>query len=243
MYKEALKFYEPLQRLPDHNDSIYFTNLASCYEAGGLYTSAIECYQAALVYDATNTDAQFQLAVLCKERGIPNTALVESNDADFAETSVWQQSKNNKKTTAIGYLSEVSPTKRSSFTMIAPRPSLRNMKQAATERTLRERAKDKDSYALLILMQNLADQVRNGDVDSTSQWMTAAKQLIDTFQAERVFFPYDKYMRFYGYTKEARKKSLNSKLELGSRGDFMTTGPQNLPSSQFNHIESFSKAN
>lgn len=216
--------------------------MASCYEAGGFYTNAIECYQAALVYDPTNTDAQFQLAVLCKERGIPNTALAESNDADFAQTSVWQQPKNNK-TTAIGYLGDVSPTKRSSFTMIAPRPSLRNMKQAATERTLRENAKDKDSYALLILMQTLAEQVRNGDVVSTSQWMTAAKQLIETFQAERVFFPYDKYMRFFGYTKEARKKSLNSKLELGSRGDFMTTGPQNLPSGQFNHIESFSKAN
>lgn len=238
-----MKFYEPLQRLPNNRDSLYFTNLASCYEAGGSFTNAIECYQAALVYDSTNTDAQFQLAVLCKERGIPNTAFVESNDAVSAGTSVWQQFKKTKKTTAIRQPSEVSPTKQSSFTMIAPRPSLRNMKQAATERTLREKAKDKDSYALLILMQTLAEQVRNGDVDSSSQWMTAAKQLIETFQAERVFFPYDKYMRFYGYTKEARKKSLKSKVELGSRGSFMTTDPQNPYPGQFTHIESLLKAN
>ena len=243
LFEEALKFYEPLQQLTDETDSLYFSNMATCYEAGGLYAKAVECYQAVLLHDSTNTDAQLQLALLCQELNIPNQAPRELTDTVSTETHVWQQSKKSKKVTTAGQLDKVSPMHRSSFTMIAPRPSLRSMKQAATERLQREKAKDKDSQALFIRMQTLVERVRVGEVDSISQWMAAAKQLIETFQSERSFFPYDKYMRFFGYTKEARRKSVNSKFESDARDDFMTSDQQESGSGEFTQQTSYREAN
>lgn len=220
-------------------DSSYFTSMATCYEAGGLYTKAVECYQTALVHDSTNTDAQLQLAVLCQELGIPNVAPVKSNDVVSARTPAWQQSKKSNRLASSGELCETFAIKRSPFAMIAPRPPFRNLNQAAIERTLREKAEEKDSYALFTRMETLIEEVRKGDVDSRAQWMAAAKQLIENFQSARVFYPCEKYMRFYGYTKEARRKSLNSKFELGSRGDLMTTNQHDSCSGEFTRIKTF----
>lgn len=223
LFEEALKFYEPLQHLPDGRDSSYFTSIAACYEASGLYVKAVECYQTALVHNSKNTDAQVQLAVLCRELGIPNVAPVESTDAVSTRTATWQQSKKSNRSTTGGELGEASTIKRCSLAMIAPRPSFRNSRQSATERTLREKVEERDSFTLFTRMETLVEQARAGNADCRAQWMAAAKQLIEAFQSERVFFPYEKYMRFYGYTKEARKKSLNSKFDLGSREEITTT--------------------
>jgi general transcription factor 3C polypeptide 3 (transcription factor C subunit 4) len=224
LFDKALEFYEPLQQILDYNDSSYFSDMAFCYRERGLDSKAIDCYRAALVNDSKNLDARRQLALLCQNLCVPNIAPWESVDVVSSRSSVGQQSK---KITTIGQLREGSPMKqRSSFTMITPRQPLRSIKHATSEKTLREKAKDKDSYALYLCMHTLVEQVRLGDVDSRSQWMAAAKQLIENFRTQRVFYPCEKYMRFYGYTKEARKLSLNSKLELGSRGDFITPGRQ-----------------
>lgn len=197
--------------------------MATCYEASGIYKEATQCYQTALVYNSANTDAQLQLAVLCQELGIPNLAPVESNDEISAQTPAWQRSKNPTRYKSAGDLGEALSTTRYPLVMIAPRPLFRKSKQVAIEGTIREEEEERDSYALFARMENLTEQVRRGDPGSRAQWMSAAKQLIEIFQSERAFFPYEKYMRFYGYTKEARKKSLNSKFEIGLRENLTTT--------------------
>ena len=218
-----MKFYEPLKHLPNGQDSLYYTSMATCYEASGLYKEAVECYQAALAHNSANTDAQAQLAVLCQELGIPNLAPVEANDDISARDPARQQPKKSNRLIVGGELGEALTVKRSPLAMIAPRPSFRNLKKTTIERIIRKKAEERDSYALFSRMETLADQARDGDPDSRAQWMSAAKQMIEIFQSERAFFPYEKYMRFYGYTKEARKKSLNSKLIIGSREDLTIT--------------------
>jgi general transcription factor 3C polypeptide 3 (transcription factor C subunit 4) len=212
----------------DYGDSSYCVNMAICYKAGGLNTKAMECYQAALGHDTTNSDARLQLALLCQELGIPNRSPLEPSNVVSTRTKVWQQAK---KIMAVGQPDDISTSSRSSFAMIAPRPPPRIINHAAAERALREKAKDKDAITLFIRMQTLVEQARNGDVDSRSEWMTAAKVLIESFQSERVFFPYEKYMRFFGYSREARKQSFNSKLDIGriNRGLMAADGQTSWP--------------
>ena len=38
-------------------------------------------------------------------------------------------------------------------------------------------------------------------------WSEATKLLLQTFSEEKVFYPTEKYMRFYGYSREARALS------------------------------------
>lgn len=219
-----MKFYEPLQHLPNRQDSSYFTSMATCYEASGLYKDAVEYYQTALFHNSSNTDAQIQLAMLCQELGIPNLAHTESNDDISDRIPAWQQSKKSNRLRFGGELGEALAMKRAPLTMIAPRQSFRKSKKVRMVREIREQAEERDSCALFSRMETLAERAREGDPHSRAQWMSAAKQLIDTFQSERAFFPYEKHMRFRGYTKEARKKSLNAKFEIGSRGDLAANG-------------------
>lgn len=219
-----MKFYEPLQHLPSAQDSSYFTSMAACYEASGLYEDAVESYQTALVHNSANADAQIQLAILCQERGIPNLASVESNDETPARIPPWQRSQKSNGFKFGGELSEALALKQAPLTMITPRPPFRNSKKVSMVREVREQAEERDLYALVNRMEILAERAGEGDCDSRAEWMSAAKQLIDIFQSERAFFPNEKYMRFYGYTKEARKKSLNAKYEIGSREDLAATG-------------------
>lgn len=186
--------------------------MAICYKAGGLNTNAMECYQAALGHDTTNWDAKLQLALLCQELGVPNEAPLKPSTLISTRTKVWQQGKKNMPIEQPG---DISSSNRPSFAMIVPRPPLRSINHAATERALREEAKDKEALSLFIRMQTLVGQAQNEGFDTGSEWMTAAKLLIESFQSERVFFPYERYMRFYGYTREARKQSFNSKLDVG----------------------------
>lgn len=219
-----MKFYEPMQHLPNTHDSSYFTSMAVCYEASGLYKDAAESYQTALVHNSANTHAQTQLAVLCQELGIPNLARVESNDDIPARIPAWRQSQKSNKMRFSSELSEALTMQQPPLTMIAPRPTFRKLKKVSIVREIREQAKGRDCYALFNRMETLAERAREGDPDSRAEWMSAAKQLIDIFQSERAFFPNEKYMRFYGYTKEARRRSLNAKYEIGSREDLAATG-------------------
>lgn len=234
LFEEALNFYEALQHVPDGRDSSYFTNMATCYEASGLYIKAIECYQSALAHDSTNTGAKLQLAVLCQELDVPYVIPVEPKDVLPKQTPSRQQFRKSKRLTFGGELGEAATSRRSPLAMIAPRPSLRNSKQATAKTQSGQKADEGGLYTLFTRMESLVGQAREGDADSRAMWMADAKQLIEIFQSERAFFPYEKYMRFYGYTKEARKKSLNSKLGLGSREDRMTTGQRDSYSGEFN---------
>lgn len=207
--------------------------MATSYEASGLYKEAVECYQAALVHNSANTDAQAQLDVLCQELGIPNLAPVESNDDISARDPARQQPKKTNRLKFGGGLGEALAVKRSPLAMIAPRPSFRNLKNVTIERIIREKAEERDFCALFTRIETLAEQARDGNPDSRAQWMSAAKQMIETFQSERAFFPYEKHMRFYGYTKEARKKSLNSKFIIGSKEDLTIAGQDDSYSGEF----------
>lgn len=97
--------------------------------------------------------------------------------------------------------------------MIAPRLRRRLTKTAVLDREIEEKIKNDNSSILFKRMQTLIGEARTEGIESRSQWMESAKLLIEDFQSEKVFFPSERFMRFYGFSKEARKKSMTSKNE------------------------------
>jgi general transcription factor 3C polypeptide 3 (transcription factor C subunit 4) len=57
------------------------------------------------------------------------------------------------------------------------------------------------------------EQMREGDSDSTMLWMEAAEDLIDDFRGFKLFYPWENYMRFIGYSVTSRRKA-ETKLEM-----------------------------
>lgn len=203
MLTESLKFYEPLKQLNSCTDVSFLENMAACYRAVGQTKLAIGCYQNIIDSNNSSVEAEHQLVGLCEEYGIDRatvtgTALVLGKTPDPKQI----------------YITE-APNKDinlQSFAMITPRTSRTPAKDTRmSQKLLREQAKAEDAHTLFLRMQKVKETAQEGDLGHKFQWMLAAKTLIQDFQSEKLFFPYDRYVRFYGYSKEARKKSLNMK--------------------------------
>lgn len=189
-------------------DTSYVSGLASCYRALGLNTEAMFCYETALNSDETSTDAQLQLAKIHEGLTISDRAGANGKGLVF-EHAV--KPRRPGKVVIPKRLNMVSASDSAPFSMIVPKLARRPIKDNALEKSMKEQAKAEEAYTLLLQMQKIKETAQNGDLGHKFQWMLAAKTLIQDFQSERLFFPFDKYVRFYGYSKEARKKALNTK--------------------------------
>lgn len=183
--------------------------MASCYQAVGLSTEAMDCYQIIIENDEDSTDAQNKLKIICKELGISDRASLNENISATNRTpKTYIYPKIGIRQQAVSS----TPSDSTSFSMLAPRLACRPpVRDIALEKSIREQTKLEDTSTLLLQMQNIKETTGDGGLAREFQWMWAAKTLIQDFQSERLFFPFDKYMKFYGYSKEDRKKSLNTK--------------------------------
>lgn len=212
-------------------DTSYISGLAFCYRALGLSTEGIDCYETAINCDETSTDAQLQMVKT-------NEELSSSGKADRnGKGPLFDDALNLKlsgKVVTPKRLSMASASDSAPFSMIVPRLARRPIKDITLEKSVREQTKAEDAYTLLLQMKKIKETAQNGDLGRNFQWMLAAKTLIQDFQSERLFFPFDKYVKFYGYSKEARKKALNTKAvqalqaaEAASRRFCMSSGRSN----------------
>lgn len=189
-------------------DTSYIAGLACCYRAIGLSTEAVDCYAAVNNSDETRTDAQLQTVIIHEELIISDRAGANGKGLVFDDVL---KAKRPGKVVIPKPLSITSASDSAPFSMIVPRLARRPIKDIVLEKSMKGQMKTEDACTLLLQMQKIKETAQNGDLGHQFQWMLAAKTLIQDFQSERLFFPFDKYVRFYGYSKEARKKALNSK--------------------------------
>ena len=76
------------------------------------------------------------------------------------------------------------------------------------QRRENERIRDESVRALYKKYQYLRPKVRAGDERVLADWMECSSDLIDDFRNSRVFYPYDKHIKFLGYSPAARKRAL-----------------------------------
>lgn len=175
--------------------------MAACYRAVGRNKLAVSCYQNIIDSNNSSEDAELQLVVLCEELGI-DRAFVTKKAKDMCKSRDSNQASAEE-------TPDVELNLRN-FAMITPRISRPPAKDIrASQKSIREQAKAEDAHTLFLRMRKVKETAQEGDLGHKFQWMLAAKTLIQDFQSEKLFFPYDRYVRFYGYSQEARKKSLN----------------------------------
>lgn len=175
--------------------------MAACYRAAGRNKLAVSCYQNIIDSNNGNEDAELQLVVLCEELGIDRASVTRK------AKDVCKSRDPNQTSTAEAPDDDLNLR---SFAMLTPRISRPPAKEIrASQKSIREQAKAEDAHTLFLRMRKVKETAQEGDLGHKFQWMLAAKTLIQDFQSEKLFFPYDRYVRFYGYSQAARKKSLN----------------------------------
>lgn len=210
LYNEALKYYEPLREVEDYVDSSYFTNLAFCYREVGFRAEAEECYQKVMDHGSDGVDLRPQLIAMCREYGPSDrcTRILEQLSLAAAHRTDHPEDIGS----ARGVDAAACPSTCSS-TMLASR-SKPISKISAEEKSKRlqqqqQREHDRDSrlYGHFLRLERSAGNARLGNAHARAEWMAAAKHLIQDFRSNSIFYPTDKYMRFLGYSSEARARS------------------------------------
>lgn len=211
-HHEALRFYEPLQQVRDYTDTSFFIAMASCYRAIGLVAEAEDCYQTIIEHDEGNVEARVHLAKMFEELGMPEQAFIYVNEViELGRQAMEPTRKDGSAKAAIP--AEVDSAMPTMLARAISRPGTRKSTVSldAVERDILERNRDDNVRMLLIQLLGLQEQMLAGDEESTTHWLHAARGLIMDFRSNKLFFPWDKYIKFYGYSKEARRKALKAK--------------------------------
>lgn len=207
-FHEALRYYEPVQQISEYADATLFMEMASCYKAVGLGVEAENYYKIIVDSDKGNPEAQGGLLEMGEEpststKGVRATDEVVSVRQRKARKRVVdkdpKQPRNVKTLPSLG------------TTMLAPRLAPQSAKRIARKK---EEAREEDVNALFQRRVTLTEQARNGDESSKTERMAITKTLIQEFQDNKVFYPFDKHHKFYGYSREARSLAARPKHEL-----------------------------
>jgi len=196
----------------DYTDTSFFTAMAKCYRAIGLVAEAEDCYQTIIEHDEKNVEARVHLAKMFEELGMPEQAFTYVNEVILLGRQDMEPTKKDSYVVAaaVADVDSVMPT------MLARRISRPGARKPTTsinvaEKEALERTRDNNIRMLHLRLLGLQGQMLAGDEESTAQWLDAARSLILDFRSNKLFFPWDKYVKFYGYSKEARRKALKPK--------------------------------
>ncbi|KAI9851300.1 MAG: transcription factor TFIIIC subunit tfc4 [Thelocarpon superellum] len=207
-HHEALKFLEPLQQIDGYPDAQLYLQMATSYRGIDLPEKSELCYKTVIEHDERNIEARVHLARLYEELDMPEEAFTLANevlqltqqDGDTPDTRSRAGHRAGARTGAL----LPTASKASQRTPRKPR-------MTAEETEEREAARVEAMQMQHAQVQSLQDQMRAGDESATIDWMRGSKVLVQEFRSARVFFPWDKYVRFLGYSREARKRALKSK--------------------------------
>jgi general transcription factor 3C polypeptide 3 (transcription factor C subunit 4) len=205
LYHEALRFYEPLQQVKDYTDTSFFAAMAKCYRAVGLVTEAEDCYQTIIEHDEENVDARVQLAKMFEELGMPEQAFTYATEVMLLGRQHMDPSKKVRIATGAA-VTEADSTTPTMLSHRTSRPGARKLKTnlSITDKVDLERTRNDTIRILHLHFLELREAMLAGNNDSTLQWLDAARGLILDFKSNKIFFPWDKYIKFQGYSKEAR---------------------------------------
>lgn len=188
--------------------------------------TAEECYEAIVENSANSIDIRPQLRKLCKEHGSSERSERLLLKLSLAAASRWKRPGG---TSAAEVNDELMDPTSSSSTMLASRP-LASAKVSALEkgrrlREQRQREHDRENtmYSRYLHLQDSTAGARLGEEPARSDWKSAAKFLTQDFRSTSVFYPPEKYMKFCGYTSEARARSAAAKPSLANTGTNIDT--------------------
>ena len=220
--------------------------MAFCYQETGLRAEAEDCYQTVVENGDHSIDIRPQLIAMCKEHGSSERSSKILKQLSVAAN---ERLKRSGETTAARENDQAVDPSSPSATMLASRPKA-FFKPSALERGKRlreqeQRERDRESrmYGHFLHLQASIEKSRLGDELAKLEWKSAAKTLIQDFRSNSIFYPTDKYMRFFGYTSEARARSAATKPnQATTETQDVNVDPEHL-SCRFIYRESHENAN
>jgi general transcription factor 3C polypeptide 3 (transcription factor C subunit 4) len=190
-----------LKDVSNQEDASLHLQMGKCYLNGKHNREAEESFQMAITVDQDNIDARVQLAKMYEDLDEQEQAFIYVNE--IMNLRRVQSSKNKQR-----QLSGDMPASNDTLMPPTARPkSYYKPKRLinAEERQRQESAtadRLQEQYSVMRLERS---GMRIGEAGPTMAWMEAAADLIEDFRGFKTFYPWDKYVRFLGYTAGAAR--------------------------------------
>jgi general transcription factor 3C polypeptide 3 (transcription factor C subunit 4) len=202
LFDEALEFYRALWAENELEDEKLPLQMGKCHMRRGEHKEAEESFQAALAIDQDNIDARIQLAKLYEEVDEQEQAFIYINEVmkiKRAERRRKQQMNTDENSQELN--STLMPSNMRPKSYYRSRRLINAEERRKQEVAVAERLQEQ--YAI---MRRERESMRAGDAEASMAWMNAAAELIDDFRGFKTFYPWDKYVRFLGYTATVNRE-------------------------------------
>jgi len=237
-FKEALRFYEPLQKAQRVLEVDLSKTIALCYSRIREPAKAIECWESIIRSEPANVEVMMELAKAYEAAGNatkayehlaqvmrlgrrdviqrsglklqpptidpygrplePGTAIVADTDPDnVPENAIASSSEDDAEGSRPEAIVRKKPRK--------PRAETKKSRGQITK----ERMSQQKQYLLSLFERNeeIKPDMRDGDEEAENEWMQNAQILTEAFRQEKIFFPSERYIKFLGYSAEARRRA------------------------------------
>ncbi|CAD6499504.1 BgTH12-03616 [Blumeria graminis f. sp. triticale] len=193
-YENALSYYHPLAKMPEETDSWLLIDIGRCYLHLGNDSDAEKYFVAALNEDNDNIDARMELARIFERLGRMEEAFNLVNQA--------MQLRRNGYSVEGCHDGHGRDAEAKLRRMRKPRPS--TSKASKSSVYMDEVTRAEHLKAQLNVLTEELDGMRSGNPKSLFAWMAAAKDLTDDFRGFKTFYPWDKFIKFIGYSGNSR---------------------------------------
>jgi general transcription factor 3C polypeptide 3 (transcription factor C subunit 4) len=211
LYQDALAFYQSLKRHPSLVTPLLYIEMGKCFQGSGLGFKAEDCFQMAIQMDDDNVEARMELAKMYEHLGEQEQAFIYVNEVMSIKRSQNTRyrpgRKLGRKQDRIDGPQEGSNETKSDLSMMPTRiPRTYKPRRLAdpAEKLKDETARAEQLQSQYYIMRKEHQGMRNGDGRATNDWMDAARDLTDDFRSFKLFYPWDKYVKFLGYTGGTR---------------------------------------
>ncbi|ESZ97604.1 hypothetical protein SBOR_2005 [Sclerotinia borealis F-4128] len=214
-HRDALDFYLPLAPGTGTEGASLQFKMGKCWLGEETDKEAELCFQNAVQMEEDNIPARMELARLYERLNEREQSFMYVNEIIAIRRAQRQLEDAEGETKSFDAESSKKPRKKHvSFASIR-RPQSRYVPRRLldpAERLKEEAARAEHLQSQYSTMKAELERMRAGESTATHMWMEAAEDLIDDFRGFKTFYPWDKYVKFLGYSHDDKFQA-ETKLE------------------------------
>ena len=219
-FREALRYYEPIRSSDTQLDRQFFRDLLQCYRELGMVEEVEECWRILARSRQGDSDlaGRHELIRFLIEAG------QEDRIAPYQAELAWKRRRKFKLMTGLNHRDSDLSLETPSNDMELLDDNLHSKcdpyanpipgTQGRRKGVMPSLEEQEDVEPIFAIMRDLKARLDDGDAEARTRWKRHAYSLVEVFRQATVFFPYDRNVKFFGYSAEARQRAMATKKRV-----------------------------
>lgn len=217
-FAEAGRYYAVYRRIAAEDENLpvepdMLVSQGRCYLALDDKAAAEECFIAAIDVDEDNIDARYELAKMYEGEETTEAFILvnEALSLEAAQEGLSEEELKRQKYRRLVLQGFGRPGGKGVRRQRPPGEARKYERRRLLEPSQRQKYEEQRAESLkekYRVCQELKGRIGTDDEMAIETWMAAAKELTDDFRSFKEFYPWDKYLRFLGYSSLFERKDV-----------------------------------